>query len=356
VDNANTVTAPKGTLHSTYNALNELATWGAKQYAYDNNGNTLSGDGTRSYKWDAENRLIEIDYVGRLAKSQFSYDGLGHRTVDVETAANGLTTTTRYLWCGARVCQTRDGNDNPLRRDLDEGEVNLLNDMQPLVYMPDQLGSVRDVLDGGTGALLDSFDYNPYGSVARSSGTTPMDYHYADLFQHPASGLNLSATRPLDGVTGRWLDKDPIREVGGTNLYAYVTANPLNMVDPMGLCDQPAKYASDSCNSPAYQQMLKKVEADNPGVTMWPCWADQTYYDPTVHGEHVTPNIPLDACELAAGKPCMLVPGRTPGPWWLKAGAYGVCEVVTTVGCYYAFPDKPDKVSAPQTPQTPLRQ
>jgi len=145
-----------------------------------------------------------------------------------------MITTTRYLWCGATACQTRDGNDNPLRRDMAEGEVNLLNDMQPLVYMPDQLGSVRDVLDGGTGNLLDSFDYTPYGSVARSSGTVPMDYHFAGLFQHPASALNLSATRPMDGVTGRWLDKDPIREVGGINLYGYVGANTTNGIDPSG--------------------------------------------------------------------------------------------------------------------------
>src|SRR5260370_324705 len=30
---------------------------------YDANGNMLSGDGIRSYQWDAENRLIEIDYL-----------------------------------------------------------------------------------------------------------------------------------------------------------------------------------------------------------------------------------------------------------------------------------------------------
>ena len=236
VDNATTVSMPKGPVHPTYNAFNELAAWGSKQYAYDADGNTLSGDGTRTYKWDSENRLIEIDYAGSLKKSQFSYDGLGHRTVDVETAANGGTTTTRYLWCGSHICQSRDGSDNPLRRDLEEGEVNLLNDMQPLIYMPDQLGSVRDVLDGGTGNLLDSFDYTPYGSVARTSGTTSMDYHYAGLFLHSASALNLSATRPMDGVTGRWLNRDPIGELGGTNIYSYVGENPLRSIDTMGFC------------------------------------------------------------------------------------------------------------------------
>jgi len=47
---------------------------------------------------------MDIDYVGGTAKSQFSYDGMGHRTVDVETASGGGTTTTRYLWCGRGIC------------------------------------------------------------------------------------------------------------------------------------------------------------------------------------------------------------------------------------------------------------
>src|SRR5262249_10829718 len=162
--------------------------------------------------------LIEIDYVGSTAKSQFSYDGLGNRMVDVETASGGGTTTTRYLWCGSRICQMRDGSDNVLRRDLAEGEYNA-STSQKLVYMPDQLGSVRDVLDAGTGNLVQSYDFTPYGAAARSSGSTPTDYEYARLFNHPTSGLNLSATRAQDGNTGRWLNRDLLREWGGTNLY-----------------------------------------------------------------------------------------------------------------------------------------
>jgi RHS repeat-associated protein len=234
LDNPTKVTRPSGTVRATYNDLNQIDTWGAKSYSYDADGNTLSGDGKRTYKWDAENRLVEIDHVGSNAKSQFSYDGLGHRTVDVDTSARGSTTTTRYLWCGSMICQTRDGSDNVLRRDLDEGEFNVATG-EKLGYMPDQLGSVRDVLDATTGSLVDARDYSPYGSIARSNGTTPTDYDFAGLFYHPKSGLNLSATRPMDGVTGRWLGRDPIREAGGINLYEYAGQNPVEKIDPSGL-------------------------------------------------------------------------------------------------------------------------
>ena len=197
----------------------------------------------------------------------FSYDGVGHRTVDAETVS-GTTTTTYYEWCpdrqgltasglngayayagrnssiripnglsqaaGGMLCQTRNSSETAIRRDIDEGEYNVSTGQQ-LVYLPDQLGSVRDVIDASTGNLVQSYDYTPYGAVARSNGSTPTDYQYAGLFNHPASGLNFSATRALDGVTGRWINRDLIREAGGINLYAYIGAKLLGWTDRRGL-------------------------------------------------------------------------------------------------------------------------
>jgi RHS repeat-associated protein len=234
LDNATTVTTPSGTVTPgpTYNGFNQLATWASNTYSYDANGNTLSGDGVKTYKWDAENRLIEIDYVGTTNKSVFTYDGLGHRISDAETVS-GTTTTSYYEWCGSHICQTRNGSQTAIRRDLPEGELNVTSG-QKLVYMPDQLGSVRDVLDATTGNLVQSYDYAPYGEIARSNGTTGTDYQYAALIAHPASTLNLSITRALDGVAGRWLNRDLLRERAGPNLYAYVRANPVKWFDPRG--------------------------------------------------------------------------------------------------------------------------
>jgi RHS repeat-associated protein len=253
LDNATTVTTPSASTNPTYNGLNQLSTFGSLTYSYDANGNTLSGDGVKTYKWDAENRLIEIDYTGTSNKSVFTYNGIGQRRVGAETNS-GTTTTTRYIWCpdnqrltdsgsqdglsqtvGGTPCQIRDGSDNVLKRGFQEGELNVSSG-QKLVYAADQLGSVRDVLDGNTGSLMQSYDYSPYGAVVRSSGSTPTDRQFAGLYYHPNSGLNLATHRMQDGTKGTWLNRDPLREFGGINLYNYAQADPINAKDPTGLC------------------------------------------------------------------------------------------------------------------------
>lgn len=39
-------------------------------------------------------------------------------------------------------------------------------------------------------------------------------------------------------VIGRWLNRDPIGEEGGINLYGYTENSPLNWYDPLGLCPE----------------------------------------------------------------------------------------------------------------------
>lgn len=270
LDNATSITDGQNHTQATYNNLNEISTWGSNNYFYDLNGNTQSGDGTHTYKWDAENRLVEIDYVGSNQKSQFAYDGLGRRTVGIETDSGGGMTTNRFLWCeDGRVCQTRDSADNVGRRIMVEGELNVTTGRK-LIFMPDQLGSARDVLDGTTGGLVEAFDFTPYGSIARSYGSSGnIRYLYAGLFLYPTNPLNFATYRQLDGVTGRFLNRDPIREYGGINLYDYTFSNPINRIDPLGLCQDngPNPYNPFSClGDPNVVALSAQVTGDAIGV------------------------------------------------------------------------------------------
>jgi hypothetical protein len=47
-------------------------------------------------------------------------------------------------------------------------------------------------------------------------------------------GLYLLGQRWYDSSVGRFISRDPIREVGGTNIYLYTNNNPLAFIDPIG--------------------------------------------------------------------------------------------------------------------------
>lgn len=216
---------------ASYNNLNQITAWNAATHTYDNNGN-LTGDGTRTYTYDAADRLKTVTQGGTT--TTFAYDGLGRRLK--QTVGS---TETRYLWCGAAICQQRSNTDTVQKRFFAEGEY-VLTGTKKYLTLTDHLGSVRDLVDiTGTPTLVGSFDYTPYGAVARSWGTVTPGYTYAGLFAHPQTGLLLSATRAYDPAKGKWLNKDPIREAGGINLYGYVGASPMMGIDPLGLITLP---------------------------------------------------------------------------------------------------------------------
>ncbi len=91
-------------------------------------------------------------------------------------------------------------------------------------------GSVRALTDG-TGAVVNSDQYDAYGNRTSSSETVANPFGYAGGYRDSESGLYYLQARYYDPSTQQFLTVDTMP----TELpYAYVDGSPLNYVDPTG--------------------------------------------------------------------------------------------------------------------------
>lgn len=206
-----------------HNALNQLIS-----------GNPAPEAGI-TYEWDGAHRLAAINQGHH--RSEFSYDGLDRRVRIVEKTNGAVIADTRYLWCGRELSQARDANGTVLRRFFRQGEtISGGSGTTNLFYTRDHRDSVREALDS-SGLLRARFDYDPYGLRSTLAGASQTSFGFGGHFRHSPSGLNLTLYRAYDVRAGRWLSRDPLEELAGLNLYAYVSNDPVNKIDPTGECE-----------------------------------------------------------------------------------------------------------------------
>ena len=198
--------------------------------SFDLNGNMVN-DGTNTYQYDAENRLDQINYPGTGNNTQIFYDGLGHWVKSIETTNNATTSVIQYLWSGDSLIEERDQNGNVLRRFFSLGEQ--INGSK-YYYVKDHLGSIRQMTDS-SGHVVYQADYSAYGQATVSINTVTPAFGYAGYFVHGRSNLNLAVHRAYSPSLARFLNRDPIGESGGINLYGYVGGDLVDLSDPSGL-------------------------------------------------------------------------------------------------------------------------
>ncbi|GAA5483943.1 RHS repeat-associated core domain-containing protein [Haloferula sargassicola] len=230
---------PPAMLAMTYNADNQLATWGGQTIIHDADGNMTTGpapDGSSlaSYSYDTRNRLVSA--LG----TTYTYDADGQRVGMV----NGADTTTFVTDVSSRLSKllVRTKNGVSTRYVWGLGllyEVNGSGGSATTVsYHHDATGSTIALSDD-TGKVIERIGYTPWGQINHRAnlGGTPHDtpFLFTGFFgnQTDGNGLLYMRARYYHPQLGRFLNADPAQE--GMNWYGYAGGNPIGMVDPMGL-------------------------------------------------------------------------------------------------------------------------
>ena len=207
----------------------------SKTFTFDANGN-MTGDGTRTFEWDAENRLIAATTGG--VRSEFTYDGLHRRVGIVEKENDVVQSNIRLLWCESQICEERaDDGITVTRRAFGLAEQ---SGGVALFFVTDHLGSVREVTDSSE-TLLSRFEFDPWGRRTLTMGSVLSQVGFTGHRSQEggAGGLALSLYRAYDPELGRWISADPLPNAislpEGPNLYTYGANAPTKTVDPLGL-------------------------------------------------------------------------------------------------------------------------
>jgi RHS repeat-associated protein len=101
-------------------------------------------------------------------------------------------------------------------------------------------GSVR-YLTNSTGAITDTYDYDAFGNLISSTGSTPNNYLFAGEQFDPALGIYYNRARYYDQRQGRFWTMDNLEghidEPLNLHRYIYASGNPTNRLDPSGFED-----------------------------------------------------------------------------------------------------------------------
>ncbi len=114
-------------------------------------------------------------------------------------------------------------------------------------YLPDKLGSVRDIVNT-SGTVLDHVVYDSFGIIVTETNSANGDrFKYAGMEYDSVTGQYYDRARNYSSNLGRFINLDPAGfSAGDTNLLRYVGNNPTDETDPLGESSGASETSSES--------------------------------------------------------------------------------------------------------------
>ena len=253
---------------------NTGASGGGGQYTHDANGNmTHEGLSGLDIVYNEQNLTRRISSGGTtLAEYEYLADGTKLRALD--GGGNG------YQYRGSLIyTQTAGQSDSPVitldcaltsaGRIVRENTADGSSTYKVQHYLRDHLGSVRAVIDGDTGTVIEASDYYPFGkriqvtdpvsepvegsqhaaepavapvatATSEASTSSPNRWHFSGKESQSFLYANIPlldfGARMYNPTIARWTTSDPMSEkYYGISPYVYCLGNPISIIDPNGM-------------------------------------------------------------------------------------------------------------------------
>ena len=170
---------------------------------------------------------VEIREWQTLETHTFVWDG-NNIVLEKVDFADGTARTFEYFW-GMDKSGTEQGAGGV--------EGLLAVSMDGVFYIPcyDHNGNIV-LYVSETGGIAAQYTYDPYGNIIESSGplANVFSFGFSTKYHDRVIGMISYQERVYSPVLGRWLNRDPVEERGGKNLYAFCLNRPCSFVDKTG--------------------------------------------------------------------------------------------------------------------------
>jgi RHS repeat-associated protein len=249
--------------------------------SHDLDGNLIE-DAQNRYTWNADNNLIRVDSKDGKLRLDYTYDYQSRRTVGVEIkepgtkneeqrttyflyddwnmlaeidsvpAAGQLGTlnfkpATLYSWGrdlsgslqGAggvggllAISKVNPGADEPGGTQLQTSNLEL----ETLFPTYDANGNIGQLINADANVVA-AYIYDPFGNVTEMAGAEAAEnpWRFSTKPVEAGTGWLYYGYRWYDAENGRWVNRDPIEESGGVNLYGFVGNDGISEIDLLGL-------------------------------------------------------------------------------------------------------------------------
>ncbi|MCC6220523.1 MAG: type IV secretion protein Rhs [Deltaproteobacteria bacterium] len=223
----------------TYDDNDRLRSSSTSSYSYDDNGNTLtetvSGQNT-TYTYDVDDRLVKAITPSDIVEYSYDTDGIRQsKRIDGVLTSYLVDKNRPYAQVleeldngGSVIVEYTYGADLLSQNSASNGQS---------YYHYDGLGSTRGLSDA-TETLTDTYDYEAFGELLSSAGSTPNSYLFAGEQLDSSTGKYYLRARYYTPFNGRFSQMDSFSgfasRPASLNKFIYANSNPVSYTDPSG--------------------------------------------------------------------------------------------------------------------------